>query len=137
MIILSIIFGIILNWFIFRNIEYIFLEKFEKNLILIICIFSLLFSLILNKKLILLKKIYLYIFWKNIFLYNLNNIIIYFPLQFGKYYINIFDKGWREIFFKNYFIYNFKLINFKLDYNFLIFNIILIIFIILILFIFF
>nr|AYE84595.1 NADH dehydrogenase subunit 5 [Encarsia obtusiclava] len=126
---MSIIFGLMLNWFIFSNIEYIFLINYEKNLILFMCLFSLVFSLYILNKFIFKKKLFLYYFFgKMYFLYNLNNLFLFFFLFFGKFYMMIFDKGWSEMLFKNYFIYYLSLLNFKLNYNFLIFNMLIMMF---------
>lgn len=121
LIFISIIFGLILNWYIFINIEYIFLLKEEKNLILLLCIISLFFTLFIIKNFFFSKKKFIYYFFGKIyFIYNLNNLILYLFLFFGKFYLHLFDKGWSEYLFKNYFIYYLKLLNLKLDFNFLI-----------------
>nr|AYE84582.1 NADH dehydrogenase subunit 5 [Encarsia formosa] len=118
---MSIMFGLILNWYIFMNIEYIFLLKEEKNLILLLCIISLFFTLFMMKNFFFSKKKFIYYFFgKMYFMYNLNNLILYLFLFFGKFYLHLFDKGWSEYLFKNYFIYYLKLLNLKLDFNFLI-----------------
>ena len=134
LIVKSIILGFGLNWFMFINIEYVFIIKSEKNVILILCIISVLISVLLLKQLILIKKKFIYYFFGKIyFFYNLNNILLFIFIYFGKIFIILFDKGWSEYIFKNYFFYNYKFIDFKLNFNFLIFLLLMIFIFILIL----
>nr|YP_010939204.1 NADH dehydrogenase subunit 5 [Pseudoligosita yasumatsui]WLF85678.1 NADH dehydrogenase subunit 5 [Pseudoligosita yasumatsui] len=103
---MSIFFGMFMNWIMFNNVEYIFLMFFEKVLVLLMCFISLfivkkLFYMNLNLKFIYFLKFYLGKMW---FLMNLNKLMIIFPLNLGLFMSLLFDKGWSEYFLKKMFV---------------------------------
>lgn len=123
---ISILFGITINYIVFNNIENIYIAISEKLIIIIICIIFILIRILIlknyNFRLIYFIK---YFFAKIWFLNNFIPIIIIIPLKLGKKYYKYFDKGWREILFKNSIIIIYNNINYFNKY-FNKFNIILI-----------
>nr|QHN60230.1 NADH dehydrogenase subunit 5 [Tamarixia radiata] len=119
--ILSISFGMGLNWLIYNNIENNFLMKFEKMLILMICILGFMLNLFLIYNISFIKNLYFSNFFlgKMWFMYKFNLLMIYNLLKFGKFYSLMFDKGWSEEVYKNYFM---NLNNNIIKFNMLKFN---------------
>lgn len=130
---ISIFFGNLLNWLIFNNIELIFLINFEKIIIILILIISLFIFLNLYKlNLFFYKNNFFYFFGKIYYYYNLNIIILIKFFFFRKFYFKLFDKGWREYFFKKIIYLNINNLNkLNLNNNFIIFILYIISFIIL------
>nr|YP_010594876.1 NADH dehydrogenase subunit 5 [Anastatus dexingensis]WAJ57474.1 NADH dehydrogenase subunit 5 [Anastatus dexingensis] len=119
--IMSMIFGMIMNLLIYMNLEEIYLFKMEKLMILILLIVFFMIMFFLMKLLFYKKMMFMKLFFGNMwFIYNLNKLI-FFPLNFIKLNYLFFDKGWSEFYFKNSLIkminLNSKLIN--LNNNFL------------------
>ena len=123
LIFISLIYGNIINWFIFNNVEYIYLFFFEKIIILFICLISVLVSFNLyNLNFFNYFYFFKYYLGKIWFINNFNLILIYFPLKLGIKFILLFDKTIREYFFKNLIniiLNNFNYINF-INNNYLI-----------------
>ena len=108
---LSVLFGSIMNWILFMNIELIYLLNYEKLIIIFICFIFYYFGLIyyFYKDYKYMYKIK-YFFGKIWFLYFLNLFYIC-PFNFGKFYLLMFDKGWSEFYFKNSIFKNIVLLN--------------------------
>nr|UJY97862.1 NADH dehydrogenase subunit 5 [Anastatus fulloi] len=99
--IFSISFGSVLNMLIYSNLEEIYLFKIEKLIIIFLIMFFFFLSIIFLKLVYVKKMNFLsFFFGKMWFIYNLNKLI-FFPLNLGKFFFNIFDKGWSEFFLKN------------------------------------
>nr|AVT44063.1 NADH dehydrogenase subunit 5 [Podagrion sp. JY-2018] len=97
----SIFIGMGLNWLMFMNIEYIYLNFMEKISILLICLVGVFLGKF-NYSSMYFNKFYYFKFFfgKMWFLYSFNLMIIYY-LNLGKFWMKIFDKGWSEFYFKN------------------------------------
>nr|AEG25301.1 NADH dehydrogenase subunit 5 [Philotrypesis sp. JHX-2011] len=100
--VLSIIFGSLMNWILFNNIENIFMLKIEKMTILLIC---LMFIFVGKMNYLLMKYKYIYMFkyflGKMWFLYNFTPFFTYAAMKLSEKYYSLFDKGWSEYFLKN------------------------------------
>nr|QVT11039.1 NADH dehydrogenase subunit 5 [Nasonia vitripennis] len=100
--IMSIFYGYLMNLFMFSNIEVVFLNSMEKLSIIMICsifiIINKLMNKIMNFKIMYFLKFF---FGKMWFLYNFIPLFIIIPLNFSNKYLNNYDKGWSEMFFKN------------------------------------
>nr|QVT11013.1 NADH dehydrogenase subunit 5 [Muscidifurax similadanacus] len=129
--IFTLMFGMLMNWMVFNNIEYIFLMIHEKLLILLICFMSIMIYMFMDK----IKNLNMYFLnfflGKMYFMYNFIPLIIINPMKFSNMYYFNFDKGWSEMFFKNSMInmnykMNFNLNNNNLLFMFLNFNIIIV-----------
>nr|AEG25314.1 NADH dehydrogenase subunit 5 [Philotrypesis pilosa] len=117
--ILSIMFGSLMNWILFNNIENIFMLKFEKIMILLICLMFMYLGkmnfLLMNYKFMYLYKLFLGKMW---FLYNFTPMIIIMMLNLSKKYYKFYDKGWSEMLFKNIIInLTIKMNNFNYNNN--------------------
>lgn len=115
LILITIIFGRIINWIIYINIEFIYIKIFEKILIIFLCLLSIYLRIKFYKIQYYKNDFVKYFFGKIWFLYNLNFIFIKDFILFRKFYIKLFDKGWREEIVKN--------LMFKISKNIGIYNI--------------
>nr|QVT11026.1 NADH dehydrogenase subunit 5 [Muscidifurax sinesensilla] len=109
---LTMIFGMMLNWLLFSNIENIFMLFQEKILILLFCMLSILIYIQFNK--IKFNKLYFinFFFGKMYYMYNFIPLFIYYPMKLSNLYYFNYDKGWSEMFFKVSMIK----INYKMNY---------------------
>ncbi|UAT98635.1 NADH dehydrogenase subunit 5 (mitochondrion) [Muscidifurax raptorellus] len=115
---LTMIFGMLMNWMVFNNIEYIFLMFQEKMLILIICFMSVYMYMYMDYTKMNLNNYFMnYFLGKMYFMYNFIPMLIINPMKFGNKYYYYFDKGWSEMFLKNSMINLSKNINFNLNNN--------------------
>nr|YP_010251083.1 NADH dehydrogenase subunit 5 [Chouioia cunea]QTW90617.1 NADH dehydrogenase subunit 5 [Chouioia cunea] len=104
----SIMFGMLLNWILFNSLENIFLMKWEKMLIMIICIMGYIMSYYLIKLIYLINYYYFlkYFLGKMWFLYKFNFLKYFYIMKLGKFYYLIFDKIWSEEITKKFMMYN-------------------------------
>nr|UAA82152.1 NADH dehydrogenase subunit 5 [Micranisa ralianga] len=110
--IMSIIFGNIMNWMVFMNIENIFLLFWEKVMILLTCVVSIYLGKLIYQ-ITKINKLYFLKFFlgKLWFMYNFIPLVIKYPLIFSKKYSSYYDKGWSEMFMKN------SMMNFMMHMN--------------------
>nr|YP_010180056.1 NADH dehydrogenase subunit 5 [Anisopteromalus calandrae]QUX32902.1 NADH dehydrogenase subunit 5 [Anisopteromalus calandrae] len=109
--IMSIFLGSLLNLILFNNIENIFMLMYEKLIIIFICTFFIIMSM-MNSKIKFLKFYMMkYFFGKMWFLNNFTPMIILLSLLSAKDSIIDYEKGWSEIHMKNLMI----LLNFKVN----------------------
>nr|YP_010480568.1 NADH dehydrogenase subunit 5 [Nasonia vitripennis]UVN15293.1 NADH dehydrogenase subunit 5 [Nasonia vitripennis] len=99
---MSIFYGYLMNLFMFSNIEVVFLNSMEKLSIIMICMIFIIINKLMNK-IMNFKIMYFlkFFFGKMWFLYNFIPLFIIIPLNFSNKYLNNYDKGWSEMFFKN------------------------------------
>nr|AZL93510.1 NADH dehydrogenase subunit 5 [Torymus sp. ZJUH_2016035] len=120
---MSVIFGSMMNWILFMNIELIYLFKYEKMSIIFLClVFFFIGFIYYYFKNYLYMYSFKYFFGKMWFLYSFN-LIFLIPFNFGKFYLKLFDKGWSEYYFKNSMFKNLffmDLLNKNLNNNYLI-----------------
>nr|YP_010480555.1 NADH dehydrogenase subunit 5 [Trichomalopsis sarcophagae]UVN15280.1 NADH dehydrogenase subunit 5 [Trichomalopsis sarcophagae] len=99
--VMSIFYGYLMNFFMFNNIENVYLNFMEKFSIVSICVIFIIINKFINKikdfKFVYYVK---YFFGKMWFLYQFIPMIIIFPMNFTKMYLINYDKGWSEMFFK-------------------------------------
>nr|AEG67037.1 NADH dehydrogenase subunit 5 [Ceratosolen solmsi] len=100
LLLLTLIFGSIMKWVLFMNIEEMFMFMEDKMFFLMMCFISLLFS-----KFIFIYKMglngYLYMFVKKLWLgVEFFPFLVYYPLVFGKKFIYYYEKGWSQFLFK-------------------------------------
>nr|YP_010131041.1 NADH dehydrogenase subunit 5 [Metaphycus eriococci]QPZ53230.1 NADH dehydrogenase subunit 5 [Metaphycus eriococci] len=115
----SIFSGFIFNWLIFNYIEEIYLLFFEKILIIVICLISLMIVLYIFNLKFSLNSFYKFFMGKMWLLYNMNFLIVYFNLKFMNKYLFIFDKGWNEVLINSYISYLINFLSFKVNFNYL------------------
>nr|YP_011004819.1 NADH dehydrogenase subunit 5 [Leptomastidea bifasciata]WPT46960.1 NADH dehydrogenase subunit 5 [Leptomastidea bifasciata] len=117
----SLMFGYLMNWILFLNIDYIYLSIIEKLLIIFICFFSLMLMMMFLK---INKMIYFKVFFfgKMWFLYNLNMLINKLIFNKSNKYYYLFDKGFMIFIFEQYLLSLMNYLNLnKLNNNYLIY----------------
>nr|AEG67044.1 NADH dehydrogenase subunit 5 [Ceratosolen solmsi] len=100
LLILTLIFGSMMKWVLFMNIEEMFMFMEDKLFFLMMCFISFLISkFIFVNKLNLNKNLYMFIkkLWLGIEFFPL---LIYYPLIFGKSFMYHYEKGWSQYLFK-------------------------------------
>lgn len=101
LLLMRVIFGYFINWMLFIIIEEIFIQIFEKILILLICFIFIRVGKFIYKGKYKFNYFIRYFLGKIWFLYILNSLFLKYFLLVGIFFIKVIDKGIREWILKN------------------------------------